>query len=225
MKDQPLADADLAGAIRACLPAGATFDCGALEERQGPLFAQEEAEITRAVTSRRMGFRAGRTCARNALGQLGVDAGPVLAARDRRPLWPEGMVGSITHSDDLAAAVAGRSADFIGLGIDLEPAAALAPDLADAICRPEERGFRVPGVDAAKLVFVIKEAFYKAYYPATLQFLDFPDALVRLGPLPGTFSAHLINPDHPGIEGRREIEGLWTLAEGHLLAVAALPRE
>ena len=217
-------DDALATAIAACLPDGATFDCGALAERQGPLFEAEEAEIARAVAVRRTGFRAGRTCAREALGKLGVGAGPILAASDRRPLWPEGVLGSITHSDHLAAAIAGRDADFLGLGIDLEPAAELAPGLADAICRPEERGLEVPGVDAAKLVFVIKEAFYKAYYPATLQFLDFPDARVSLGAEAGTFAVALTDPAHPGVAGRREIAGRWGHAQGHLLAVAALRR-
>ena len=225
VSSEAMAGRSLATAIAACLPQGARFDCGPLSERQGPLIGNEAAEIAQAVEARRMGFRAGRTCARSALRKLGIKAEAIPAAADRRPLWPEGIVGSISHSDHFAAAICARTDDFVGLGIDIEPATPLAPGLAEAICRPEERALEAPGIeDAAKLVFVIKEAFYKAYYPATRQFLDFPDARVVLGDANG-FVVSLTDPDHPALAGRRTIAGRWAMAEGHLIAVAALTRD
>ena len=49
---------------------------------------------------------------------------------DRVPIWPDDLVGSITHTDlCAAAAVARRDQGFVAIGIDLEPADALPPEL------------------------------------------------------------------------------------------------
>ncbi len=77
----------------------------------------------------------------------------------------------------------------------------------------------MPGVDVAKLVFVIKEAFYKAYYPATLQFLDFPDARVELSPDRHAFAVNLTDPGHPSIEDKQRTAGRWSMARSHIIAI------
>src|SRR5690242_8343874 len=53
--------------------------------------------LGRAAPERQLEFRAGRHCARLAMGLLGA-AGPVLRAPDRSPVWPSGIVGSIAHT-------------------------------------------------------------------------------------------------------------------------------
>jgi 4'-phosphopantetheinyl transferase EntD len=63
-------------------------------------------------------------------------------AGDRTPVWPDGVVGSITHTGDFAAAAVAWAADIAGLGIDseqvIDPAA--ARDIAD-IWRPMAAAF------------------------------------------------------------------------------------
>ena len=60
-------------------------------------------------------------------------------AEDRAPVWPDGVVGSITHAGNFAAAAVAWAADIAALGIDLEqiidPAAAC--DIAD-VCMVDE---------------------------------------------------------------------------------------
>ena len=55
--------------------------------------------VERAAASRLQDFASGRYCARQALAKLGVHGFPLLAGEDRVPNWPEGFVGSITHTD------------------------------------------------------------------------------------------------------------------------------
>jgi hypothetical protein len=61
-----------------------------------------------AVPRRRAEFAAGRACARAALRRLGINGWPLLVGSKREPLWPAGVVGSITHTDGLVAAAVSR---------------------------------------------------------------------------------------------------------------------
>src|SRR5260370_12550496 len=57
-----------------------------------------------ATQKRQREFLAGRWCAEEALQCLGAGSTHVAMAEDRTPIWPDGVVGSITHTDDFAAA-------------------------------------------------------------------------------------------------------------------------
>jgi enterobactin synthetase component D len=105
-------------------------------------------------------------------------------AADRAPIWPDRVVGSITHTGDFAAAAVAWSADIAGLGIDSEqivdPAA--AHDIA-AICMVDEATlFRTAhGRSAAEFctfVFSAKEAVFKCLFPLTRRFLEFSDVRI-----------------------------------------------
>src|SRR6185503_18375584 len=78
-------------------------------------------ELKEAVPKRQAQFRAGRYCAMLAIQAL-HGGSPMLVGRDANgaPLWPEGVVGSITHTDDVAAAAVASAADVLSLGIDTE---------------------------------------------------------------------------------------------------------
>lgn len=148
--------------------------------------AVEETEISRTWDARRIvEFQQGRSCARYALARLGMTPDiAILVGRNREPLWPAGVVGSISHADNLAAAVVARDADFLALGLDLEPAQPLDHELIERVCRSEEID-RLPRdpLEArrqAKLYFSAKEAAYKALWPSLRRFLDFSDLGIRL---------------------------------------------
>jgi 4'-phosphopantetheinyl transferase EntD len=137
-----------------------------------------------AVQSRIQEFAAGRSCARLALSQFGIHDFPLAVGSDRRPAWPPSMVGSITHTAGLCAAVVGEAARFLGLGVDSEVVGDVKPDLWPAICVPCETAWlrSLPPLErarAAALIFAAKEAFYKCQYPATGEFLGFHD--IRIG--------------------------------------------
>ena len=118
-----------------------------------------------AIPKRRMQFRAGRYCATKAMGALGPSYAGRSAARaaNGAPLWPEGLVGSITHTDDFASAAVALSADAAALGIDTERI--MTEPRARNVCRmiawPSEVGHaRTAGLsrlEGMTLVFSAKE--------------------------------------------------------------------
>lgn len=129
-------------------------------------------------------FRHGRDCARRALARLGVEPVGIPIGERRQPVWPPGIVGSISHAGDAAAAVVAKRAAILSLGLDIEPAVALEDALITRICLPGEIrreliGSERPG-ESAKLIFSMKEAVYKALWPVTGEFLGFHDVEVRI---------------------------------------------
>ena len=89
----------------------------------------EEAILSRAVPRRRDEFRSGRACARRALADLECPLQGIPADSRRLPVWPSGFVGSISHGAGLCIAQVARTRDFLGVGVDIEVAEAVLPDL------------------------------------------------------------------------------------------------
>ncbi|MEI8635195.1 hypothetical protein P4S72_30355 [Vibrio sp. PP-XX7] len=62
--------------------------------------------LHRAVLKRKCEFLAGRLCAKRAMAECGINAETTLGIGEHRePLWPEGVIGSISHCDTQAVAV------------------------------------------------------------------------------------------------------------------------
>jgi 4'-phosphopantetheinyl transferase EntD len=149
-----------------------------------PLHPEESAAVARAVAKRQREYTAGRACARAALARLGAPPGPLLRDPHRgAPLWPTGVVGSITHCDGYRAAAVARSTDILTLGIDAEPHDRLPEGVLDAIVATDtERAAlasltrRAPAVHWDRLLFSAKETVYKAWYPYHRRMLGFHEA-------------------------------------------------
>lgn len=194
-----------------------------------PLMRGEELAVANVVPKRRREYAAGRACARDALAALGVPPTAIPTARDRTPVWPAGLVGSITHDDGYAAAAVARAADGIrGIGIDLEPCAPLPDGIRDTICRTEEiawldvRDAKERGV-LARTLFSAKEAAFKCQFPLTARMLEFHDVAVQLDPENGAFSAAFLDDAVAAICGR-EIAGRMKITAGHVACAAVLER-
>ncbi|HEU5076027.1 MAG TPA: 4'-phosphopantetheinyl transferase superfamily protein [Polyangiaceae bacterium] len=167
-----------------------------------PLFDSEEPVVAQAVEKRKWEFRAGRHCARSALGELGLPQAAIPSGPDRAPLWPAGVVGSITHTgagaQAYAAAVVARAREVRALGLDAERAEPLAENLEPRVLTAGEQAFvgtfreRERGL-MAMLHFSAKEAFYKCQYPLTQRFLGFHDVEVTFELERNRFRARLHN--------------------------------
>lgn len=163
-----------------------------------PLLPEEVTAVQNAVEKRRQEFAAGRSCARRALVELGFEHFPVLVNKDRAPIWPGSVVGSITHTDGCpsgycAAAVANRRI-AMGLGIDAEPSQPLPSEVWPLVLDGDEqwdaKHATEPGL-RARLVFSAKETTFKALFPTFGRFLEFSDVHIRLGAEHGVFFAEL----------------------------------
>ncbi len=180
------------------------------------LFAEEELALGRAVEKRRREFTTARMCARAALERLGFPAGPILSGERGEPLWPAGVVGSITHCDGYRACAVARSNEIVTVGIDAELNAALPNGLLSDIARPEELpGLRKlaldsPGVHWDRLLFSAKESVYKAWFPLAKRWLGFEDAVITFDPGACTFTARLLVAGPPLADGPLQgFSGRW----------------
>jgi 4'-phosphopantetheinyl transferase EntD len=195
------------------------------------LFPEEEALLARAVDKRRREFTTVRGCARAALGRLGVAPTPLLRGERGAPIWPDGIVGSMTHCDGYRASAVARADDLLTIGIDAEPNGPLPEGVLEAISRPEERVWLSdliatrPGVHWDRLLFSAKESVYKAWFPLTRRWLDFDGASVTVDPGGGTFTAVLTVPP-PEVDGRRltGFTGRWLARDGLVITTISVAR-
>jgi 4'-phosphopantetheinyl transferase EntD len=157
--------------------------------------------------------------------ELGGPDGPVLRGVRRAPLFPDGVVGSITHTSGFCAAAVARSASFAGVGLDAERDEALSERAAARICSSGELvALRaLPGRSPerwAALVFSAKETLYKAYFPLTGFFIGFRDAVIELLPEAddaGRFEARLLRRDAPDAAGQRKFTGRYACDAGRVI--------
>ncbi|MFK8115405.1 MAG: 4'-phosphopantetheinyl transferase [Rubripirellula sp.] len=127
-------------------------------------------------------FRLGRLCASRALQSFDVSTF-VAVAEDRSPVWPEGMVGSISHSNRSVWAAVSRKTEILSIGIDTETTQKVGSfDIRESIANDAEwnvlASLNFDQATTLALVFSAKESFYKCWYPVTKQFFDFSQATV-----------------------------------------------
>ncbi|HEY0466953.1 MAG TPA: 4'-phosphopantetheinyl transferase superfamily protein [Polyangiaceae bacterium] len=205
------------------LPEGFIVECGDPRCAQVTLLDTERSLIEGSIEKRRREFSMGRHCARLALARLGVAEIAILAGTKREPVWPSGIVGSITHTDGFCAAAVGPASRFLGVGIDVELAEPLDRQTAIAVASDSEAN-RLSALDpglAARLVFSAKESFYKCQFYHTRHWLDFFDVVIELEEQ-GEFSASLLVDALPLCRGL-SIRGRWAVREGLLFTAIWLP--
>ncbi|GAA0724684.1 4'-phosphopantetheinyl transferase family protein [Dokdonella soli] len=133
--------------------------------------------VRRAVRKRKAEHLAGRY-----LGQLLLRRhclqSPIPIGGNRQPLWPEGWVGSITHTDSVAITCIADAGQVGLLGVDLERwlCDQVAEEIsATLICSSEDRVLQGawPRARALTLAFSAKESLFKAIYPVVGYYFNF----------------------------------------------------
>lgn len=195
-------------------------------------FPGEEHLLASAVPARRWEFAVGRACARRALGLLGVDPVAIPYDAGRAPIWPEGILGTITHCTGYLAAAVARTADLAALGFDAEPHDALGNDgVLHLVSSAEERAHLAelaavrPDVHWDRALFSAKESVYKAWSPLTGRWLDFTEASVTFQPRQGAFFARLLveGPLVDGV-GLTGLSGGFMVRNGLVLTATTVSR-
>lgn len=182
----------------------------------------ERTLVSQAVDVRKAEFGDARWCAHQALSELGA-TGPVLRGERGMPLFPDGFVGSITHTQGFRAAVAAPYSSVRSIGIDAEPADALPEGVFDAIARasevPQMSKLVAAGVTCPdRLLFCAKEATYKAWFPMTQRWLDFDQAEISLRE-DGTLISYILARPTPV----PFIEGRWVIRDGYVIVSTVVP--
>lgn len=193
----------------------------------------EEHLIANSVEKRRRDFIGARHCARQALARLGEPEVAIGKGERGMPLFPRGVVGSLTHCDGYRAAALGHKLRFRSVGIDAEPHDRLPDGVLDSVSLPEERAWLTETdspLHLDRLLFCAKEATYKAWFPITGRWLGFEDAHITFtvdtagdGTGAGTFRTRLLVPGQTTDGGMplTTFDGRWLITDGLILTAIA----
>lgn len=163
------------------------LSCQAVKDHSPNLYPEELALLDRCAARRVNTFSTGRRCAHTVLQEMGVAPAPLLRNPDGSVVWPTGVIGSVSHTDDWAVAVGAESGQGPGsakaMGVDLELITELSPKVLAMVATPSERD-EITGDGQqpwqATALFSLKESLYKCLRPSFGQFIHFHDVQISL---------------------------------------------
>ena len=161
---------------------------------------QDQQNVRNWAISRQEEYRAGRCCAREALATGGfAGVNELRADEDGLPEWPEGVLGSITHSKGLCVAVVAGDSQLGLLGVDLERTDRIGAAAMKRVIHPREADFARDDQRKASILFSLKEAFYKAQFARWRIAGNFHDLALDVDVAAGGAAVREISP-HFGAE-------------------------
>ena len=178
------------------------------------LLPEERARVEHAAPKRQREFAAGRVCAHRLLRARGIADAPLLSDGERATLWPEGVVGSISHSSGLCAVAIASVGEFAALGLDLERDDAVRPAVWPRICRPAELARLEAAPESARarlatLIFSAKETTYKCLFPRSRVALGFKEVEIEIDESTQRFRAWLLRATPPLAAEGAVLEGRY----------------
>ncbi len=180
-----------------------------------------QAQVRRATE-----HRYGQAAASTALSQITGTVWTALpAARngDRRPAWPLGFVGSLSHTNGLAFAMTGRDFDTISIGVDVERVRAQNRSLTQRLASTAHHHrvpFGTPEEVTTTLVFSIQESVFKCVFPLGGVHYSWDECQIVTNWDAGTFRAKLRRPVR---EAEPTIAGRFRLFDGVVATACWIP--
>ncbi|MFM9984618.1 MAG: 4'-phosphopantetheinyl transferase [Flavobacteriales bacterium] len=139
-----------------------------------------EKEIILGCNEKRIKeFSTSRWLAKKLLTRLNYKTTNILPNEFGAPIWPKGVAGSISHSNDLCiVAVSANSGHSIG--IDLQKITTIRPEFTDLVLTPKEKfqnktESEEEFIITTNMIFSIKESIYKCLGHCKSIDLDFHD--------------------------------------------------
>jgi len=197
-------------------PGGPNLD--ALVETE--LAPEEQTKAIGYPIPRRRTWAGGRAAMREALRRAGLPPAAISTDDRGAPVLPQGVTGSITHKESLAAALIAFD-PRARIGVDLELDVPRSQDLSSRVLAEDEAA-ELAHLDAAArarevlLRFSAKEAIYKAIDPFVRRYVGFEEVSVSLRE-DGTA---LVTPRLLPTEGPFAIEVRWRRFDGIILTTA-----
>ncbi|PBB66379.1 4'-phosphopantetheinyl transferase [Mesorhizobium sp. WSM4312] len=181
MTRPPSPEAALAEAMAAIAPRSVRTGCRVIGDADETHLLPEEA---RSIPARRPAMRrasgAARWIAHRLLADAGISDLAIPRAPSGAPVWPDGIIGSLAHDDDMAVAAVAPVGGIVSLGIDVEPAEPLPDDIFAIVATAADRTGAADPRLAGRILFAAKEAVYKAAFPLDRQVLGYEDIAVDL---------------------------------------------
>ncbi len=196
------------------------------------------SSLGRAVRSRARGYLAGRHCAAQAIlsltGEPALIREPLPIGALGAPVWPAGIVGSISHSPRIAVAVAAWASVTLGIGIDCERVMndAAVEDIlgrvlpeGDAIGRRGDPTARLDWRTFVTAVFSAKESVYKCLHPITGVFFDFDAVAVEwVDVARGAMALRVVESLGAGIDSGTLLTADFCVEDEHVFTSVRLPK-
>lgn len=181
MTRPPSPEAALTEAMAAIAPPGVRTGCRLIGDADEAHLLPEEA---RSIPARQPAMRrasgAARWVAHRLLADIGIANVAIPRAPSGAPVWPDGIIGSLAHDDDMAVAAVAPVGRIVSLGIDVEPAQPLPDDIFAIVATGADRTGAADRRLAGRILFCAKEAVYKAAYPLDREILGYEDIAVDL---------------------------------------------
>ncbi len=192
------------------------------------LLPEERKIVETVVQKRREEFSTGRFCAHTAMCKLYPDIKPqpLLPGTKREPLWPNKLIGSISHSADSCLAVVSSDSWIKSLGVDIEKREGIKPGVRDLICLPEELsmlGEYQENPEAWKLIFSAKESVYKALFPIAEKWIGFSDAKLQFDFEEQCFTAEMDKSLELPNDVGSLVSGRFSISANYILTVVEVP--
>lgn len=192
------------------------------------LLPEECAQLGNAIESRMREFTTARSCARQALGKLHFPPAPILRGSRGEPIWPPGVIGSITHCTGYRAAAVALQTDHAAIGIDAEVHDPLPPEVLQSICVAEEIAWLRAAsrqIHWDRVLFSAKESVYKAWFPLTKLWLDFEQVVVTIESAENTFRVRpLEGVPEEFASALRQFSGRFLVRNGVILTAVVWPQ-
>jgi len=149
------------------------------------------------VPKKKAHFLGGRYCAHQALSMMKRkdsdapenyeneqnDLVPIQKSEQGAPIWPEGVIGSITHTENFIGAVVESSEKLRGIGIDTEKI--LGPQsvvMVESLVATEEEKRKSLSFDPFEyftLIYSAKESIFKCLNPIIQKYIEFHDVTIE----------------------------------------------
>lgn len=191
------------------------WSAGLLEAERGPTLGMNRQRLRE--------YTAGRNCARAALVQLGFPALAIGKGSGGEPLFPPGVTGSISHTENYCAAALALNRHIAALGIDAQTNRPMeAPLYRRVLGRPPTKDFATQGFCEGTLLFSIREAFYKAIFSFCQRHVYAADLIVELSADPGHCAIHSLTPDLESCLAPFTVDVRYTFDEQRIYSAVSL---
>ena len=167
-----------------------TFALDVASDHRSELTGKEFSLIVDSSLERQVEFSTGRWLAKIAVkNHCGAEL-ELLADSENRPIWPDGLSGSISHTKPLVMVGVADCDDRTTIGIDIEQANRVKQRLFKKLFTRKELIEHEKSLsDWAGVIFSAKESVFKALNPLTDNYLGFLEVEISLDWQARTFEA------------------------------------
>jgi len=207
--------------IKSLFPDCVVTECCRIEEKEYELYPEERLSIQNAVAKRQWEFGAGRFFARKALSKLGINNYPICKGAGGLPVWPDGIIGVISHSHNWCAVAVAKKDDLRSIGLDIETIDRVSMQIAKKVLTPVEMEWVYACDEEAQkrlaLIFSAKETVFKCITPVYGKWLRFYDMVITHDTRNQSFGVKLNEKISLEIPNCSSLIGRYLMHEGNVI--------